>query len=52
MFGQLVSGDAGRTARIAAILDRSEQNLAGRDEDAAESRDNEYKDFDVTQFLS
>jgi hypothetical protein len=52
MFEQLVSGDAGRAARIAAVLDRSEQSLAGQDEDTAESKDNEYKDFDITQFLS
>jgi hypothetical protein len=52
MFEQLVSGDAGRAARIAAVLDHSEQSLASQDEDAAESKDNEYKDFDITQFLS
>ena len=52
MFEQLVSGDAGRAARIASILDRSEQSLAGQDEDAADDKDNEYKDFDIGQFLS
>jgi hypothetical protein len=52
MFEQLVSGDAGRAARIAAVLDHGEQSLASQDEDAAESKDNEYKDFDITQFLS
>jgi hypothetical protein len=52
MFEQLVSGDAGRAARIAAVLDHSEQSLASQDEDATESKDNEYKDFDITQFLS
>jgi hypothetical protein len=52
MFEQLVSGDAGRASRIAAILDRGEQSLArqGEDEDAAD--DNEYRDFDMGQFLS
>jgi hypothetical protein len=52
MFEQLVSDNAGRAARIAAVLDHSEQSLASQDEDAAESKDNEYKDFDITQFLS
>jgi hypothetical protein len=53
MFEQLVSGDAGRAARIAAVLDHSEQSLASRDEDAAEEdKDNEYQNFDITQFLS
>jgi cytoskeletal protein RodZ len=50
MFEQPVSGDAGKAARIASILDRSEQSLAGQNEDAAD--DGEYRDFDVEQFLS
>jgi hypothetical protein len=52
MFEKLVSGDAGRAARIAAVLDHSEQSLASRDEEAADDKDNEYKDFDMMQFLS
>jgi hypothetical protein len=53
MFEQLVSGDVGRAARIAAVLDHSEQSLASRDEDAVEEdRDNEYQNFDIMQFLS
>ena len=52
MFEQMVSGDAGRAARIAAILDRSEQSLAGQNEDAADNGDSEYRDFDIGQFLS
>jgi hypothetical protein len=52
MFEQIVSGDAGRAARIAAILDRGEQSLAGQSEDAADNGDGEYLDFDVGQFLS
>jgi hypothetical protein len=52
MFEQLVSGDAGRAARIAAILDRGEQSLAGQDEDTADDNDGEYRYFDVGQFLS
>jgi hypothetical protein len=50
MFEQLVSGDAGKAARIAAILDRGEQSLAVQSEDTAD--DGEYRDFDVEQFLS
>jgi hypothetical protein len=52
MFEQLVSGNAGRASRIAAVLNRSEQSLASRGEDAADDRDDEYKDFDIGQFLS
>jgi hypothetical protein len=52
MFEQLVSGDTGRAARIAAILDRGEQSLAGQSEDAPDNGDGEYLDFDVGQFLS
>jgi hypothetical protein len=52
MFEQLVSGDAGRAARIAAILDRGEQSLAGQGEDTADDNDGEYRNFDVGQFLS
>jgi hypothetical protein len=52
MFEQLVSGNAGRASRIAAVLDRSEQSLASRDEEAAEDKDNEYEDFDMMQYLS
>ena len=52
MFEQMVSGDAGRAARIAAILDRGEQSLAGQSEDAADDSDSEYRDFDIEQFLS
>jgi hypothetical protein len=52
MFEQLVSGDAGRSARIAAVLDHSEQNLAGQAGDTAESKGSDYKEFDITQFLS
>jgi hypothetical protein len=52
MFEQLVSSDAGRATRIAAVLDRSEQSLASRDEEAADDKDNEYKDFDMMQYLS
>jgi hypothetical protein len=52
MFEQLVSGDTGRAARIAAILDRGEQSLAGQREDAADDSDGEYRNFDIGQFLS
>jgi hypothetical protein len=52
MFEQLVSGDAGRAARIAAILDRGGQSLAGQGEDTADDNDGEYRNFDVGQFLS
>jgi hypothetical protein len=52
MFEKLVSGDTDRAARIASILDRSEQSIASQDEDAADDKDNEYKDFDIMQFLS
>jgi hypothetical protein len=52
MFEKLVSGDAGRAARIASILDRSEQSLAGQDEDATDDKNDEYKDFDMMQYLS
>jgi hypothetical protein len=52
MFKKLVSGNADRSAQIAAVLDRSGQSLAGQDRDAAEDTGNEYKDFDMMQFLS
>jgi hypothetical protein len=52
MFEQMVSGDAGRAERIAVILDRGEQSLAGQREDTADDSDSEYRDFDVEQFLS
>jgi hypothetical protein len=52
MFEKLVSGDTDRAARIASILDRSEQSLASQDEDAADDKNDEYKDFDIGQFLS
>jgi hypothetical protein len=52
MFEQLVSGDTDRASRIASILDRSEQSLASWDEDAEDDKNGEYKDFDITQFLS
>ncbi|MDR2385098.1 MAG: hypothetical protein LBD80_05475 [Tannerella sp.] len=52
MFEKLVSGDAGRGSRIAAVLDHSEQSLASQDENAADDKDNEYKNFDIGQFLS
>jgi hypothetical protein len=52
MFEKLVSGDTGRAARIASVLDRSEQSLANQDGDAADNKNDEYKDFDIGQFLS
>jgi hypothetical protein len=52
MFEQLVSGNTGRASRITSVLDRSEQSLARQDEDAADDKDNEYRDFDITQILS
>lgn len=52
MFEQLVSSDAGRAARIAAILDRKEQSLAGQDKDAADDSNGKYRDFDIEQYLS
>jgi hypothetical protein len=52
MFEKLVSGDTDRAARIASILDRSEQSLASQVEDAANDKNDEYKDFDIMQFLS
>jgi hypothetical protein len=51
MFEQLVSGDAGRAARIASVLDRSEQSLAGQGEGRIEDKDTEYQNFDIRQFL-
>ena len=45
MFEKLVSGDTDRAARIASILDRSEQSLASQDKDAADDKNDEYKDF-------
>jgi hypothetical protein len=52
MFEQLVSGDAGRAARIAAILDRSEQSLTGQSENPEDNANSEYRNFDIGQFLS
>jgi hypothetical protein len=52
MFEKLVSGDSGRAARIASILDRSEQSLSSQDEEAANDKNDEYKDFDIMQFIS
>ncbi|MDR3245553.1 MAG: hypothetical protein LBT50_03880, partial [Prevotellaceae bacterium] len=51
MFEKLVSSDADRAVRIASVLDRSEQSLAGQGKDAADDTDTEYRDFDIRQFL-
>jgi hypothetical protein len=53
MFEQLVSSDEGRAMRIAAVLDRSEQSMASQSEDAADDgNDSEYRNFDMTEYLS
>ncbi|KAA6300751.1 MAG: hypothetical protein EZS26_003116 [Candidatus Ordinivivax streblomastigis] len=52
MFEKLVSGDTDRAVRIASVLDRSEQSLAGQNEDATDDKDNEYGNFDIANFLS
>jgi hypothetical protein len=51
MFEQLVSGDAGRSARIAAILDRREREQGT---ETVEDGDNDdaYKDFDIGNYIS
>ncbi|MDR0506843.1 MAG: hypothetical protein LBH32_08530 [Dysgonamonadaceae bacterium] len=51
MFGEFVSSGADRAARIASILDRSEQSIA-QDEEAQDDNDTEYQDFDISRFLS
>jgi hypothetical protein len=51
MFEQIVSGNAGKYARIAAVLDRNEKILAEQGEDATDDSDNEFSDFDIGQFL-
>jgi hypothetical protein len=51
IFEQIVSGNAGKYARITAILDRNEKILAGQREDATDDSDNEFSDFDIGQFL-
>jgi len=50
MFEKLVSGDADRASRIASVLDRNEQSLAGQNE-ATDDKDAEYQNFDIRQFL-
>jgi hypothetical protein len=52
LFEELISGDAGRTAQIAALLDRSEQSFTGEDEEAVDGDGQEYRDFDMSAFLS
>jgi hypothetical protein len=51
IFEQIVSGDAGKYARIAAVLDRNEKILAEQGEDATDDGDNAYSNFDIRQFL-
>jgi hypothetical protein len=51
MFEKLVSSDADRAARIASVLDRSEQSLAGQGKGPADDSDTEYRNFDIGQFL-
>jgi hypothetical protein len=51
IFEQSVSGNAGKYARIAAVLDRNEKILAERNEDATGDSDNGFSDFDIGQFL-
>jgi hypothetical protein len=50
MLEQMLSGDEGRAARIAAILDRDEKSLARQSEDEADDG-GEYRDFDVDYFF-
>jgi hypothetical protein len=52
MFEQLVSGDTDSATRIASILDRNEQSLARQSEDAEDNSDDEYRNFEIEQFLS
>jgi hypothetical protein len=51
MFEQLVSSDMGRTARIAAILDRNEQSLAEQGEELKDDSKNKYQNFDIGLYL-
>jgi hypothetical protein len=50
MFEQLISGDTGRAARIAAILDRGEQE---RREEIVEDSDSDVADlyFELLKFI-
>jgi len=50
-FEKIVSSDAGRTLRIASLLDRSERSIA-QDTERAEDKDTEYEKFDINQILS
>jgi hypothetical protein len=52
MFEQLVSGDAGRAAKINAILDHYEQSLLVEETADNKKTDNDYSNFDIRNFLS
>jgi hypothetical protein len=51
MFEQIVSGDAGRAARIAAILDRREREQ-GTETVEDSYGDDAYKDFDIGNYIN
>jgi hypothetical protein len=51
MFEQLVSGDAGRASRIAAILDRREREQGTETVEDSDG-DNAYKDFDIGNYIN
>jgi hypothetical protein len=51
LFEQLVSGDAGRAARIAAVLDLHGQSPV-QEETKETGSDNTYGDFDIAEYLS
>ena len=51
MFEQLVSGDTGRAARIAAILDRREREQGTETVEDSDG-DDAYKDFDIGNYIN
>ncbi|KAA6306066.1 hypothetical protein EZS27_042277, partial [termite gut metagenome] len=51
LFEQLISTDAGRAARINAVLERYAGSIISQDTEDTE-QDTEYRNFDMTAFLS
>jgi hypothetical protein len=51
MFEQLVSGDAGRAAKISSVLDRYEQSLKEKETVASKKIETDYKHFDILNYV-
>jgi hypothetical protein len=52
LFEQLVSGDAGRSAGIKAVIDRHIQSIMPEETAENEDDNNEYGNFNIADFLS